>query len=310
MSWCGNYNGGTYDVDETSTPSPSEPRTTSSPTLPPTPLPTARPSSSPSPPSPTNIGECPRNCGTPEGGGGTCRPDGSRCLSCDADRVRQSGRCFRSIACKGRRIQSGSQAGSNCRCIDDHCHYCNRAAAGDTCRVCRDNFYLLDDVCVESCPAGVTSLGIGGFKRRCMDPFSCAAGRIQGRDVAYGCKCATGDMSPAACQNCEFRADEFGQHCTRCNGGKYLFNNRCQDDCDGTGLIAYAPGNYGRECRAPFTCTDRVDESGNACKCPRAVGRNNCAVCDYGSDGAVCQRCTNSKYLSQGTCTLNNTPYA
>ena len=40
-------------------------------------------------------------------------------------------------------------------------------------------------------------------------------------------------MTAAACQNCEFRADEFGQ----------------QDNCDGTGLIAYAPGNYGRECR-------------------------------------------------------------
>ena len=78
---------------------------------------------------------------------------------------------------------------------------------------------LLEGACVESCPAGMTASGIGDFKRRCMEPFACANGRIQGQDVAFGCKCSTDDMTPAACQMCEFRADEFGQHCTRCNGG-------------------------------------------------------------------------------------------
>ena len=259
-----------------------------------TPVPTTNPAPTTSP---TNaFGECARNCGQTENGGGTCRDNG-RCTACNDDRVLQSGRCYVSIACKGRRIQSGSQAGSSCRCLDDHCHYCNRDAGGDTCRVCRDGFYLLDDACVEACPAGLTSLGIGSFKRRCLAPFSCANGRIQDQNVAYGCKCATDDMAAAACQNCEFRADEVGQHCTKCNGGKFLFENRCQDSCDGTGLIAYNPGNYGRECRAPFTCTDRTDEDGNDCKCPRAVGRNNCQVCDYGSAGARCVRCTNSMYL-------------
>jgi hypothetical protein len=78
---------------------------------------------------------------------------------------------------------------------------------------------LLEGACVESCPASMTASGIGDFKRRCMEPFACANGRIQGQDVAFGCKCSTDDMTPAACQMCEFRADEFGQHCTRCNGG-------------------------------------------------------------------------------------------
>ena len=317
--------------------------------------------------------ECSRNCGQPERGGGTCRLSNGRCTACNEDRVLQSGRCYASIACKGRRIQSGSQAGTSCRCTDDHCHYCNRAAAGDVCRVCRDGFYLLDGACVEACPTGIASLGVGNFKRRCMGAFSCAAGRIvpkaiirnvgncdvqgyspidslegcdeasrsiglvdtaahdisEGRSsaqlanqaslpfgcyymadhpedtqllfnpnghrnstdasrpsvcvpdaIAYGCKCATDEMAAAACQNCEFRADEFGQHCTKCNGGKYLFNNRCHDSCNGTGLISYAPGNYGRECRAPFTCADRSDEDGNDCKCNRAVGKNDCAVCE------------------------------
>ena len=85
------------------------------------------------PPPPTNSdGTCSRNCGTAENGGGTCRLNG-RCLSCNANRVLQGGRCYASIACKGRRIQSGSQTGSNCRCVDDNCHYCIRAPDADVC---------------------------------------------------------------------------------------------------------------------------------------------------------------------------------
>ena len=64
------------------------------------------------------------------------------------------------------------------------------------------------------------------------------------RSLADGCKCATDEMTPSACQVCDFRADEHGQHCNRCLGGKFLHSNRCRDDCDGLeGLIAYAPGN-------------------------------------------------------------------
>ena len=58
----------------------------------------------------------------------------------------------------------------------------------------------------------------------------------------------------------------------------------------------------GRECRRPFTCTDRTDEDGTACKCSRAVGRNSCATCDYTMDGPACSRCTNSKFLERGAC--------
>ena len=77
---------------------------------------------------------CPRNCGTTDRGGGTCRPDG-RCTSCNENRLRASGRCVQSLACKGRRVQTGTLSGQGCRCANDHCHYCNRVASGDTCRV-------------------------------------------------------------------------------------------------------------------------------------------------------------------------------
>ena len=111
-------------------------------------------------------------------------------------------------------------------------------------RVCRDGTYLLDGACVETCPTGMSMLGIGDFKRRCMAPFECQRGRIIGMDVGYGCKCANDDMTPAACQFCSFRANEFGQHCTRCLGGTFLqTDNRCHDRCDGTGMIEYNPGN-------------------------------------------------------------------
>ena len=289
------------DGQTNSSPTTSPPSPTTSGPIATTGSPTAEttPDTTASPPSPV----CPRNCGASSNGGGTCRTNG-RCLSCNANKVLQSGRCYSAIACKGRRIQSGSQVGSTCRCLDDHCHYCNRHAEGDTCRVCRDGWYLLEDACVQSCPATLASSGIGQFKRRCAEPFTCQSGRLMvDPAVNYGCKCATEDNSAIAdCQICEHRAGEHGEHCTKCNAGKHLFNNRCQDSCDGTGLISYAPGNYGRECRAPFTCTNRVDEAGNACKCARSVGRNDCAVCFYHHHGITCARCTNSKVLSNGAC--------
>jgi len=195
-------------------------------------------------------------------------------------------------------------AGSGCQCPDAHCHFCYRRSSGDICRVCRDGYYLLDDACIESCPTGMASMGLAQFKRRCMAPFTCDAGRIGGMDVAYGCKCATDENTAAACRICDFQAGQIGQHCTRCNGGKFLHENRCIDTCDGLdGLIAYVPaGNYGRECRPPFTCTDRFDPGGDACKCHPSVGKHDCAVCDYGADGASCARCTNGRYLHNHAC--------
>jgi len=159
--------------------------------------------------------------------------------------------------------------------------------------------------CHVSCPVHLASAGVGQFKRRCAEPFTCQSGRLVGLDVNYGCKCAIeGNAAIADCQICEHRAGEYGQHCIRCNAGMFLHENRCtRADCDGlAGLVEYAPGTYGRECRVPFTCIGRVDEAGNACKCSRAVGKNDCASCDYAEGGAACSRCTNSRYLRQGTC--------
>ena len=171
-------------------------------------------------------------------------------------------------------------------------------------QVCRDGAYLLDDSCVDTCLGHLAASGVGLFKRRCAEPFTCRSGRLVDVDVSYGCKCANEDNTAiAACQICHHRAGEHGEHCMRCNAGQYLHNNRCIASCAGLAeLIGYAPGNYGRECRVPFLCADRLDDLGAACKCDRAVGRNDCSVCSWGTLGSRCLRCTNSKYLRLGVC--------
>ena len=67
----------------------------------------------------------------------------------------------------------------------------------------------------------MSSSGINRFKRRCMSPFTCQSGRLLVEpSVNFGCKCATeGNAGIAACHICEHRAGEYGQHCTKCNGG-------------------------------------------------------------------------------------------
>ena len=97
--------------------------------------PTPPPTTTPVIPTTAPPATCPRNCGQAAGGGGTCRDNG-RCTSCNSNRVLQSGRCYQSLSCKGRRIQTGSTAGSGCRCLQaDQCHWCTRGPAGDVCRV-------------------------------------------------------------------------------------------------------------------------------------------------------------------------------
>ena len=83
-------------------------------------------------------------------------------------------------------------------------------------------------------------------------------------------------------------------------------DNRSYTDCVGArpGLIAYNPGTDGRD-RVPcavYTCADRLDENGAACKCSREVGRGDCAVYEHGVNGATCTRCRNIMVLLDGAC--------
>ena len=301
---------------------PPPPPQTTAPPAPPT---TANTPPPPPPPTTGSNVTCPRNCGTPARGGGTCRVrsrDGAvLCATCNDNRVLLRGRCNAQISCRASRVLSGALVNESCRCEDRNCHYCIKTAEGgevqEECRRCRNGKYLLNGGCVDTCPAAQTGLGMGQWGRRCADPFTCRGGRVGNYDadgsfsaisgVSYGCKCpAPGNRVRNGCFQCEFRAGEVGEHCTRCGGGKYLFNNNCWDNCGAanvpSGIVAYNPGNYGRECRAPFTCTNRADPDGVRCKCHRSVGGNNCASCDIDASGVTCTRCTGNKYLHQGQC--------
>lgn len=232
---------------------------------------------------------CPSNCGQRENGGGTCRPSNLKCLSCNFDRLRSNGRCFRSLSCRGRRVQGGSAGGDGCRCLDDNCHYCNRNATGDVCRVCRNGFYHLNGACVASCPVHMTSSGINTFKRRCLPPHTCQSGRILEFEFNFGCKCATENNTLASCHICEHRAGAFGQHCLRCKGAKFLYQNECREDCSGlNGVIEYTPSSFGRECRPSFTCRNNQDANGVPCKCSRDLRLAGCNACRWDENGATC----------------------
>lgn len=250
---------------------------------------------------------CPSNCGTPERGGGTCRVRSSDsaviCTSCNEGRVRFRGRCLQSYACRAFKVVFGPLIGESCAC-DSHCHYCVVTSEGQRCNRCRDGWYLLNNTCVESCPADMTSSGISLWGRRCLQPFSCRGRAITTFDATFGCECpAPGNGFNGNCHICDFRAGEYGQHCTRCKNGKFLHNHTCVDDCSAApGNISYNPRAWGRECREPFVCTRGLDESGVACKCHNDFGGTNCAVCEWGLSGPRCTTCKSSLYLHNGNC--------
>lgn len=276
----------------------------------PTPKPTPQPTK-PAPPPPTAENGCPKNCGD-----GTC-DENQQCKSCSEGRLLAKGKvdgvyfgkCVGQLNCKKREVLSGSLSGKPCKCLDKHCHYCQRGPNGDVCKRCRDNKYLLNGECVDSCPEGMTHSGTGGWGRVCAEPFTCKGGRVIGAATSTGCKCAKmgKDGMPsgrAPCHICEFEADQYGQKCTRCNGGTYLNKdtNTCDEDCgDQEGILSYRVGLYGGECRTPFTCTGKKDEQGNKCKCPNEVGKNDCEVCEWRLDDVSCLRCTNNRYLNKKT---------
>ena len=123
------------------------------------------------------------------------------------------------------------------------------------------------------------------------------------------CTCAKSRLIEGGLFRCPRSLSSSVSIGTRCNGGLYLqVDNRCHADCVDTGFITYNPGTNGRECRAPFTCADRLDENGAACKCSREVGRGNCAICDYGVNGVICTRCRNFAVLLNGAC-VRRCPY-
>jgi len=150
----------------------------------------------------------------------------------------------------------------------------------------------------------MTSTGYSNWGRTCQDPFQCKGSSSVGEN-SFGCKCAAVGNTKSDCHVCDFNAGEYGQHCLRCRNDMYLnhTSNECQEKCNNVpGIIQYAVGSFGGECRTPFTCTRKKDSEGNKCKCAKGAGGNSCEVCDWGLDGSRCTRCGNSQYLWDDTC--------
>ena len=129
-------------------------------------------------------------------------------------------------------------------------------------------------------------------------------GKARRDNAAYGCKCPA--KAVPSCSDCSFYAGGFGDTCIRCKDSQYLYNGECRSSCLGTGLAEYMPGKYGGECRAPFTCSDQIDQitGGTSCKCPKAVGGSECRTCKMTLGGPKCTQCRGNKYLDPiaGTC--------
>lgn len=240
--------------------------------------------------------ECHRRCGTVENGGGTCNgPDILNCTSCNRDMYFYANTCNSVMHCHKRVVPSGLLAGTQCRCLNPHCHKCTISQPEDsdspteTCFHCRDGWYLNDNgTCTEDCDAGKTKSGANLFGRRCLEPFTCRSGRILNFSASYGCKCpnAENTVMDSHCHTCDFNANEFGQQCKWCRNQQFLEGGQCHDDCShAPGLIEYRHGNYGSRCTEPFTCTaGQHTITGETCKCePR-----NCNSCRWDGSGSTC----------------------
>lgn len=107
----------------------------------------------------------------------------------------------------------------------------------------------------------------------------------------------------ADCFRCTIEGGKKGTKvCLRCKNAKYLSNGGCVDAtgcADGT-IPAY-PGNYGRRCEKPLTCTKGKVEGGNgkSCKC---LDNANCMSCSYNEQGSMCHKCRKSTFLHDGAC--------
>mmetsp|Transcript_18594 Transcript_18594/g.55112 ORF Transcript_18594/g.55112 Transcript_18594/m.55112 type:complete len:1651 (+) Transcript_18594:269-5221(+) len=153
---------------------------------------------------------------------------------------------------------------STVTCVDKelHCHSC---ANSTSCSFCREEHYLLDGVCVATCPAGYVERGQGFYRRRCeIDPFAC----IERRGGCHTCANSSA--------------------CVLCRDQRYLHGTVCVGQCP-TGFVGVGSGNFNRRC---------IVDPGNAC-----VNRaNHCHECN---NSTACSFCRDAYYLLEGACVVS-----
>eukprot|EP00049_Salpingoeca_infusionum_P002694 m.58954 g.58954 ORF g.58954 m.58954 type:complete len:1085 (+) comp11738_c0_seq1:374-3628(+) len=208
----------------------------------------------------------------------------------------------------------------SCRCQAD-CHTCQYPeGVASHCMRCKNEQYLLNGDCVDSCPANYDAMGTGSFGRYCQ--YNPPTTTVATTTTLSGNVCTgrlTQDAQACACQadcySCRLDGANQPTECLRCKNEQYLLNGECVDGCP-VNYDAIGFGSFGRECQlqdgatpaptdAPTTtyngeqCVGRLTLFGaQACIC-----NDDCHTCQYeGSIAGMCTRCKNEQYLYNGEC--------
>jgi len=181
-----------------------------------------------------------------------------------------------------------SEANTACQSCTSNCLSCS--GPGSTCRSCATNFYLLNGVCIPSCPLGYyQDSGVCTacdatcatcFAHSASSCTSCMGGLILSGSVCVN-TCSAGyfaDFDTHSCVACDSSCltcfDANATSCTSCGGGLAFYEHQCLNSCP-TGLYQY-----------PLTSQCQA--------CP-----TDCASCDM---SGTCLTCTNGAFLYKGAC--------
>ena len=193
--------------------------------------------------------------------------------------------------CAGQSLLEDTNVG--CRCsgtLLGECRTCSwqlGAPVADSCTMCKNSHYLLDGVCVASCPSGYEPMGSGSFSRYCK-PGPSTSSTAPGSSVSTTTKAPTTKAStttgaptsstaPASttttptpvlcagsstvettpepcrceanCHRCDWTYGVAGA-CEYCKNAKYLLDGQCVDSCP-VGYTSKGMGNFGRRCISP-----------------------------------------------------------
>eukprot|EP00049_Salpingoeca_infusionum_P014494 m.271699 g.271699 ORF g.271699 m.271699 type:complete len:312 (+) comp15683_c18_seq4:1738-2673(+) len=145
-------------------------------------------------------------------------------------------------------------------CDVDNCYECS---SDHVCSICKQATFLLDGVCVDSCPVDFVEEGSGDFNKKCTPVEEVPACRPK----VDNCHTCNADQS----------------ECIICSGAKYLLDGICVDECPSSSYNAIGSGNFHRRCVSPYACA--ID---------------GCHRCDAVTK--QCTTCRDEKFLLDGQC--------
>eukprot|EP00047_Mylnosiga_fluctuans_P007031 m.250673 g.250673 ORF g.250673 m.250673 type:complete len:243 (+) comp16839_c0_seq1:184-912(+) len=188
----------------------------------------------------------------------------STCLRCNPPYLTYNGACITADACPSSHSPTSSDPTLPRACAPNLCHA--PAPASSVCTSCRNGKYLLNGLCLNSCPTGYSgTFNSSQFFRRCEIKATPAAVCVAGKSNCQQCASSTA--------------------CAMCKNTAYLLNGTCYSSCP-SGYLGRGKGSFARFCvRAPVH---------TVC----AVGVNHCTACANNR----CTRCGNAQYLFDGEC--------